>query len=328
MRILQVLGDTDEDDDGRAALDLHRALTDIGVEVRTLALAPGRQAGLASEVPTMSPSARSLAAHTQLRREQRWADVVLLRGEAPASAAGLARVRNAPPTVLQLGADAAAWIDGPVPSRAARALGRVDAVVVTSVADLAVADRLGLRPDELTVVPYGVPIGPVVSPARRSAARAALGLPAAGLVAHLVGGGARLAAARTEAERRGVLVTEIVPEDDRLVRFGDVEEPDRHEVAVAAADLVVLASTVTAGPPPTVLRAAAAGLAVVAEATGAVGDLLDATTGWIDLERAQAAGVDEVHRRGAAAAERVAERFAATAVAARWHDLLSRVADR
>ena len=59
-------------------------------EVRTLALAPGRDAGLGAQVPSMAPSVKSLSAHTQFRREQRWADVVVLHGAAPAAASGRA----------------------------------------------------------------------------------------------------------------------------------------------------------------------------------------------------------------------------------------------
>ncbi|HNG25107.1 MAG TPA: hypothetical protein PLC03_14175, partial [Microthrixaceae bacterium] len=92
LRVLQVLGHNDRDGVGQASLELHRELARRGMQVRTLALAPGREAGLSAVVPTMSPSARSLAAHTQLRREQRWADVVILRGQVPASAAGLSRM--------------------------------------------------------------------------------------------------------------------------------------------------------------------------------------------------------------------------------------------
>jgi hypothetical protein len=76
-RVLQVLADTDADPVNRFAVDLHPALSDLGFEVRTLALAPGATGELASVIPAISPSRRSLAATTELRREARWADVVL-----------------------------------------------------------------------------------------------------------------------------------------------------------------------------------------------------------------------------------------------------------
>jgi hypothetical protein len=327
LRVLQVLGDTDDDDDGRAALDLHRQLTRAGIEIRTLALAPGTQAGLASIVPTMSPSARSIAAHTQLRREQRWADVVVLRGEAPAAAAGLAHVRTAPPTVLALGVEAQRWLTGPVPPRVVRLVGRVAAVVVTCGADATVGDRLGLGAGAVRVIPYGVDAGTVVTSAQRAAARSGLGLPDDVLVAHLVGRGPALDAARRRADELGVARTEAEAVDDRVVRFGDAEEPDRTELVVAAADLVVAAGEV-AGPPPAVLSAAAAGLAVVGPSSGALGDLVDDTTGWSELDAAVAAGTDEVRRRGAVAAQRVQQRFALADVGAEWEAVLRSVAGR
>ncbi|WP_255626090.1 glycosyltransferase [Dermatobacter hominis] len=327
MRVLQVLADTDDRDDGRAALDLHRSLTAAGVEIRTLALAPGRQAGLAGVVPTMSPSARSLAAHTQLRREQRWADVVVLRGEAPAAAAGLAPIRSAPPTVLALGSEAERWLDGPVPSRAARLVGRADAIVVTSEADAAVGSRWGIEPADVHVIPYGAPPVAVITAARRAAARRELGLAEHGLVAHLSGDETVLAAARAEADRLGIARTEVEPVDDRVVRFGDGEEPDRAELAVAAADLVVVVGG-RAGPPPAALRAAGAGLAVVGRPDGAMAGLVDAGTGWTDLADAVAAGADEVARRGDGAAARVRDRYDLARLASTWEALLSSAADR
>jgi hypothetical protein len=80
VRVLQFIGDTDVEPAHVAALALHRALTNHGVEVRTLALAPGRHGGLEQDVPAVAPSRRSLAARGQVRAEARWADVVVLHG--------------------------------------------------------------------------------------------------------------------------------------------------------------------------------------------------------------------------------------------------------
>lgn len=131
-----------------AAVELHRFLDLAGVEVRSLAGGPA-PSGTASDhepLPPMAPSARSLAALTQLRREARWADVVVLRGRA---ASWLAR--GAGP--------ASVWcVDDPLPGRPLPRR-RVGAVV---------------RPDDLP--PVVVP--PVRLPAAaRLAARVGLGVP-------------------------------------------------------------------------------------------------------------------------------------------------------
>lgn len=99
VRVLQVLEDTDRTPTHVDALQLHTWLTDAGIEVRTVALAPGRTGGLAATVPAIAPGRRTLAALTQLRAEARWADVVLLRGGA-AAPPGFTRVRSWPPVIL------------------------------------------------------------------------------------------------------------------------------------------------------------------------------------------------------------------------------------
>lgn len=48
--------------------------------LRCVALAPGTVGGLDAQVPVLGPSPRSLAARIQLRRECRWADVIVYFG--------------------------------------------------------------------------------------------------------------------------------------------------------------------------------------------------------------------------------------------------------
>lgn len=78
--MLQVIGDTDPCEAHLAAVALHRDLAGLGVEVRTLALAPGRRGGLDDLVPVMAPTRRSWTIRRVLDRERRWADVVVLHG--------------------------------------------------------------------------------------------------------------------------------------------------------------------------------------------------------------------------------------------------------
>ena len=327
VRVLQVLGDTDDVDDARFALDLHGRLSARGLEVRTMALGPGRVGGLESLVPTMSPSRRSLAAHTQLRREQRWADVVVLRGGGAASVAGLAGIGGAPPTVVALGEEARRWATRPVPSRVRRLVDRgVAAVVVTDEAAAAgVTGPLGLHPGDLVSIPYGVDVRPrVTTPTARHAARELLGLPPEDPVARFVGSagsddGAAIAA--RACQRSGV---PLIGSDD-----GDPE------VVAAAADIAVLPTRRTCGPPRGLLLAARDGAALVAPDSGGLALLVNGSTGRpVDRDeeavtaalRALAADPARLSAHGAAASERVRQDFDLEAVGDRWADLLTRAA--
>jgi hypothetical protein len=92
-----VLADTDRTDTGLAAVALHRALGRCGVDVRTVALGPGRLGGLDALLPVLGHSRGSMASRLQLRREQGWADVVLAHGAPAASVAVRAAQRGGPP---------------------------------------------------------------------------------------------------------------------------------------------------------------------------------------------------------------------------------------
>ena len=80
VRVLQLVADTDPDPATDAALALHQRLVDHGLEVRTLALAPGARPGHEAILPVIAPARRSLAARSGVHAERRWADVVVLHG--------------------------------------------------------------------------------------------------------------------------------------------------------------------------------------------------------------------------------------------------------
>ncbi|MCZ7630337.1 MAG: hypothetical protein M5U19_15430 [Microthrixaceae bacterium] len=100
-----MLGDTDLSDAATETLELHRGLAVLGVRMRTVALGPGRRGGLDSVVPVLSPAARSLAATAQLRREQRWADVVVCWGLTASIVQRLSGSRRGMTTVVVLPTD-------------------------------------------------------------------------------------------------------------------------------------------------------------------------------------------------------------------------------
>ena len=152
LRVLQLIGDTDAVPAQLPAVALHRGLTSLGVEVRTLALAPGRRGGLEQDVPSIAPSRRSFAARGLVVTESRWADVVVLHAPGALTPATLpSRRSGSPPLVV------AVWFDDGRPpagwSAAARLVAAATTVVTPPehVAEL-VRSRSG-RADGVAVVP-------------------------------------------------------------------------------------------------------------------------------------------------------------------------------
>lgn len=129
-RVLQILGDTDLIPPHEAALILHECFSESGLQVRTLALAPGRRGGLEVDVPTLSPARRSFAARSQFVTESRWSDVVVLHGDRSLTAAVRPVCRSERPFVIAL------WEPLHAPPRrwssTARLLGSAEVVVVPS----------------------------------------------------------------------------------------------------------------------------------------------------------------------------------------------------
>ena len=82
--MLLVLDDTSSGRRSDTAVHLHRGLVAHGAEVRSVALAPGGDGALDEAVPVLAPAPRPLAAMLQLRREQRWADLVVCAGDVAA----------------------------------------------------------------------------------------------------------------------------------------------------------------------------------------------------------------------------------------------------
>lgn len=94
-RVLVVLDGTGSDAATDRALAVHRALARLGAEVRSVALGPSGDGALDGEVPVLGPSPGSLASALQLRREARWADVVVCTGVRSARASRLRARRGA-----------------------------------------------------------------------------------------------------------------------------------------------------------------------------------------------------------------------------------------
>lgn len=138
VRVLQLIGDTDATPPNVAAFALHRELAANGIEVRTLALAPGRHDGLERDIPAIAPSRWSFAARGLVVKESRWADVVVLHADRALTAATLpAGGRRVPTVVAAWGEPPTSWVARRVRRRI---MGAAAAVIVPS-ADLAAAWR-------------------------------------------------------------------------------------------------------------------------------------------------------------------------------------------
>lgn len=264
VRVLQVLPDTDASEGNLAAIELHGDLAAAGVEVRTLALGPGRVGQLAGSVPVIAPSKRSLAAHTQLRAEQRWADVVLLRGAEVAAVSALAG--GSITRIMVLWNEPQRWADGArAPLGARRGASRCASVVVGWNGAVSVAaERLALATDRIVVLPSYAPAGEgsrSTSLAARTAARAAVGVREDQLAVLVLDGPLDAAALRAELGDEAVVVDPT--RDDAL-------DP---EVVRAAVDVVVV-SDGSGGAPPELLRAMLAGAVAIVPAHPALADLV------------------------------------------------------
>jgi len=330
LRVLQVLADTDVSPRHQAALHLHTVLAGAGVDVRTLALGPGRSGGLATTVPAIAPSRRSLAAHTQLRAEQRWADVVLLQGgavgEVAAHAGGSAR------QVLVLWDEPQRWQAGErVPRRVVRSASRAGHVVVGwHDAEAEVVRALHVDPASVSTVPATVEDGPgVVGDAPRAAARTALGLDPAAVVVCCVG------------DARPAGTTDLGPAAQlgAAVRAGGAVLLDpasaEAELVEAACD-VVLVLDGTGGPSLATLRAVRGGAVAVASGRPELADVFEPDVTAVvvppelagpDAVTAAVAGLVEGPARRAelarAGSERVRREFSASVLVPRWLDLLA-----
>lgn len=313
LRILQVLATTDADDVGLAALDLHAALSRHGEAVRSVALGPGWRGGLDGLLPVLGPSTRALSARTQLRRERRWADVVLLQGPTAVEAAASRLLGGGPPAVAALDPGSFGSVAEALPAT-------VRAVVVTTI-DVSPPARDHLPAAPVVAVPMAVDVGaPPTTPAARAEARRLRGLPQDVAVVRLLDEGANPEAVGDwSAAVAAAGMVRLEPSDDV-------------EVDLAATDVVAWpGSTDLALPPRALLTSAAAGAAVVVGRCGATTGLLEGAVLVVeaadDLSEALESLRDPEGRgvRGAGAAELVRRDHDIDATAGAWVSALADV---
>jgi len=290
QRVLQILKDTDATDQHLAALELHHGLTRSGCEVRTLALGPGKTGQLAQSVPVIAPSRKSLAAYTQLRAEQRWADGLILQGVQAAEVAAV--IPGALPTAVGLWSEPADWEGGKrVSLRMAKAMRDGVQLVVTNAAATTSAQRVldryrgstGINSESsgVQLIHTGVrlansaksaALSEASQTARRAAAKQALGLEVSRLAVRALqsvsvssrGGNAGSSGGVREAALSGG--AQFV---DSLTASSADEE-----LLLAATDVVIF-SDCADGPSVELLRAMHTGAVAVAADSPAMGELVE-----------------------------------------------------
>ena len=353
MRILQVVSDTDRRGAQVFATDLQEALTARGHDIETVALVPGSAGGLG--VDALAPRWPSTAGLRSLRARMARVDVTVAHGSTTGPACAIGGLGPGRPVVYRQISDSRFW----APTRIKRARVRATLARARFVVALSEFNRselvewIGVRPERIVVVPNGVPatrFSPA-TPAQRSAARAALGLPDvpvllfAGALVPEKGADLAIRAVGSATDAH-LVVAGTGRERERLERLADELAPGRvHFVGSTpdavplyhAADLLVLPSRGGDAMPAVLIEAGLCALAVVSTRIGAIPEVVvDGTTGYVvapdDAEQLTGA-VGQLLAQpatratmGASAHERCIERYEITRVAEAWESVLRRAA--
>jgi glycosyltransferase involved in cell wall biosynthesis len=348
MKVLQVITDTYPRGAQVAAIELGNELRQRGVEIETVALAPG-QGGAPLRVSVLGSRRLGTSTLSRLRRRSREVDVVVAHGSTTLPACALALARTRTPFVYRQVSDSLVWASTPARRARVRA-GLAQASLVVALGERqrdVLRTQFGVPDERLSVIPNAasdVRFVPATC-AQRVEARRAFGLPLDTPVVLSIGAlvpekgvdsVVRAVAAMTDKSVR-LLVVGIGPEETVLKRLADDLIPGRAVfaqviddavMAYAAADVVVLASR-TESMPGVLIEAALCGLPAVATDVGAVREVVAAgETGAVvpfgdqdQLNAALANVLSEPDRRaalGQAAVQRARSRYTLAVVAPMW----------
>lgn len=350
QHVLQVITDTDRRGGQVFATDLHEALEGRGLEVRTVALAPGvSSARLDHDV--LGPSRRDLRTIRRLRAEMAASSVVIGHGSTTLPMCAIAGVGLRVPLVYRQISQQLFWADTALRRRrTALALRSTDHVIALwrGAAEV-VTSHFGVPAERISVIPNGVPPQrcPPVDPEVRRAARMRMRLDPDRPVLLSIGalvpekGVDTLVRAMADPALDGwqLLIVGAGPEQDQLTRLAAelsdgavcMRAPvDSGAEAIAAADVVGLTSRGGDSMPAVLIEAGMMGIpAVATPIEGIVDIVLDGRTGCIvavDDAVATARAVAKVGSRskefGTAARTHCLQHFGIANVAERWHAVL------
>lgn len=335
-------------------MDLGAAMSALGHQVETVALARGQQ-NSPLEVDVLGPRRRSPSTLIAVRRLMSTADVTIAHGSATGLACAIAGGGRRPFAYRQI-SDTRFWANTWFRrQRVSRYLRRARVIVALSEgakADL--VDHLGLSTEVIEVVPNAVPVGSFHAATlhERATAREHLGLPADAFVAMYIGAfvpekGADVAIqAVSELDDVHLAMVGDGPDRPHLERLADRMGGGRVHFtgalrdtlpAYSAADVVLLPSKGGDSMPATLIEAGMCGLPAIATPIGSIGDIvLHERTGLIvrpgdvaDLR----GGIDRLRtdpllreKLGSAASSHCLETFEIGVVAERWLAVLQSAA--
>ena len=334
------------------AVELERALIDLGHRVRTFALARGTS-NHSLDVPVLGPAPLAIATLRTLRAEARSAEVVIGHGSRTLPACALSLTGTRTPFVYRNIGDPTYWSGhGLRRLRTTTFLGRARAVVaLTSRTADTLHDHYRVGRDRLAVIPTAASRtrNRPATAEERSTARRNYGLPDGAPVAAVIGALSpekavdvaidalahlpelRLVVAGDGPERASLESRAARVAPARVKFTGALDDPSP---AFAAADVVVLPSR-TEGLPGVLIEAGLRGLACVATDVGYVRDIvIDGETGVVvagEDSGALARGIERVLAEdaapgmgmGAAARTRCLDRFELEPIAKQWSELLA-----
>jgi len=353
MRVLQVTTDNDRRGAQIFAGDLHTGLADLGCDVETVALAPGRVGGL--DFPPLGSRRRSLRTITALRSRSRHADVVIAHGSTALPVTALAMLGSRTPFVYRQVSDSLFW--APSASRRLRvrmAMSRAEKIVALwdGAAEI-LATRFSVPSEKLHVIPNGVRGSSWTPPSEaerhraKSELRLPLDLPVVAFAAAFTpekGPDLAIETVASIAEAH-LLMVGAGPEDaqvralaDRLLegRVTFVGSTSDIRKVYSATDVLLFPSRGGDSMPAVVIEAGMMGIPAVATNTGALSSMLESgKTGQVvptptssELASATRTLLHDPERRraiGSAARAAFLRSFDMEVVSARWLSVLDAV---
>lgn len=351
--VLHVLTDTDRRGGQVFGADLAEALAACGLEVTTMALAPGQFDG-GLPVAVLGRTRLGVATLVALRAAMRKVDVVVAHGSSTLPACALASLGIDVPIIYRQISDSLFWANTPMKRwRVRHYLRRMARVVALwNGAASTLSENFGVPAAQIDVIPNGVPARRFSRPASESArqeARTKLGLDPSMATAVYVGAlvpekGVDLAVRAAGhlpdvqllivgdgPERAALEVLARSLDQGCIVFAGALDDP---AAAYDAADAIVLASRGGDSMPAVLIEAGLCGVPAVATPIAAIADIvLDGRSGRLvppDDVHALAAGIKEVLGArdvlGEAARRHCLERFEIGVVAKSWARVIAEVA--